>query len=1008
MRKIHVLLLSSLLAVPSLSACSFNLFKKKTTGSISFDKSEYDVHSGDKVTIAQDVKDVTYSFVDLALEGVNLDSKSGQITYENIPNNTQVLYTATAGQYIADPVVLNLLSEVEAPTLEFVALPEYICDGNIIYATSSTNSAIAYSIKQRVEGVSINSTTGQIKLTNAAVEGSQFTVVISSHGATAEKTFKVARTHLVKPLNDKQVTEQNNKTALCFNLDFSESDLDTKEVINLISSRHVLGADSYVFDATKSRLTVKKEALESFSLGENVLTIVTNNNMINVTVIVANKIVKTVEDIVAINDSIENLSGYYVLGNDIDLSSYLAPGGKGYDEGKGWVPIGIYHDVTDGTAFNETFKGTFDGNGHIISGYQVNRKDTLGFNSGLFGYIYNLGTVKNLGLVSTNDNTTASFAGAIAGFNEGKIINCWTNVNVSNNYGGTDYRIIGGFVGRNSGTIESCYALGEVQGETQIGAFVGLNEGVIKNCYATKEGYSQFTTGLDPVNCELYDTKADLIAHKAEMILDEKYWDISGDSYPVLKNDLVFYYPFNIDLITEDNEFVKGEQIAYEVKVFPTDLEAEFLPKVVVSSDDSNTTISGNKIVSSASSKAAVNVKAVIDEGGLYLEDVETLKFFDATESIAINTEQFINNKVEPGERYNLSAVVSPAGANQNVRWSLSKALKGVSIDGSTLILSEDATNNEELTFDLIATSSGISDSLTLTISVPNYLASGLQVRYSDDTNDLTYDLGSINISGAKLYLDGNEIQYSMSGSVMTLSKEIIKSKPNETVGFKLVLANGDVYRFYATYIAHNRYTISNLPANAISLSSVADFENYFNITDYMPTRYANYYDKTFYLTADIDFGGAEICSIGYESEESAEFRSFTGKFYGFGHKIQNAVINDNEKYHTLSAAQKADNYRKSKYGVGFFGSFAGEAYDILFDNISINANSWNGAFAGMIGAAGVIENVSFINSSVKNAEGVDYNTGGLTTGRFVAKNVGVMLGCSYNGSILGLIGFNL
>jgi hypothetical protein len=175
-----------------------------------------------------------------------------------------------------------------------------------------------------------------------------------------------------------------------------------------------------------------------------------------------------------------------------------------------------------------------------------------------------------------------------------------------------------------------------------------------------------------------------------------------------------------------------------------------------------------------------------------------------------------------------------------------------------------------------------------------------------------------------------------------------------------------------------------------------------------MPTRYAANYDKVFYLTRDIDFGGAEIYSIGYEIEELGEYRSFTGKIYGFGHKISNAVIKENEKYLTLTPAQQADNYRKSKYGVGFFGSFAGEAYDILFDHITVNANSWNGAFAGMIGAAGVIENVSFINSTVTNAEGVDYSKGGLVTGRFAGKNDGIMLGCSYNGSILGLIGYNI
>lgn len=996
MKKILRLLLVPILFVSSLAGCS-----NKGDAPISFSQSEYEVHSGDKVTIEQKKSGVTYSFLNLTVEGIDLNEKTGEITYSNVPNLTQVLYTATLGKSQADPVVLTLLSEVEVPTLSFVDISDYICDGNIIYATSSTNSSIAYSIKERVSGVSINRTTGQVKLTEAAVEGSQFVVVISSNGATLERTFTVAKTNLVKAINDKQLTEVKNKTALCFNLDYSECDLDGKEVKCLISSRHVFGPETFVFDASKERLTVKKEALENFSLGENVLTIVTNKNMINVTVIVANKIVKTAEDIARINDSRENLSGYYVLGNDIDLGEYIT---THEEEGKGWTPVGIYHDVTDGTAFNDTFKGTFDGNGHIISGYRLNRRDEFGFNAGLFGYVYNLATIKNLGMVSDNDNTTASFAGAIAGFNEGKIINCWTNVNVSNNYGGTDYRITGGFVGRNSGTIEGCYSIGVIDGESQVGAFVGLNEGTIRNCYSTKESYGVFTTGQDPVDCILFESKEDLIAHKNEMVLDETYWDMSGDSYPVIKSELVFYYPYSLDLQIEETEIVKGTTIPYSVKIYPEALEAEYMPKVQIISDDSNTVISDGNIVSSASSASSVNVKAVIDDNGLYLEDVVPLHFFNQTSSVKIDN-VFLNNRVEPGENYKLSAVVSPAGANQNVRWSLSRNIKGITIVDNELRVGEAAANEAVPTFNLIATSSGVSDSLELTISIPNYLSIPLQVVYADDNKDISYDLGNVNLSNAKLYIGNEEINFTQSGSVITISREVIKARPDTDVGFKLLLNNGDIYRLYATYISHNRFLINNLPADAISLSSVEDFKTYFNVKDYNPLRYQNYYDKTFYLTNDIDFKGEEIYGIGYENDESAEYRSFTGKIYGFGHTIKNAVIKENEKYLTLTTSQKDDNYRPSKYGVGFFGSFSGCAYDIVFDNISVTANSWNGCFAGMIGGISVIENVSFINSSVKNAEGADYSTGGLTTGRFAAKCDGKMLGCSYNGSILGLLG---
>ena len=532
-----------------------------------------------------------------------------------------------------------------------------------------------------------------------------------------------------------------------------------------------------------------------------------------------------------------------------------------------------------------------------------------------------------------------------------------------------------------------------------------MNEGTIQNCYATKEGYSVFTTGQDPIDCVLFESKDELISRKSEMVLDEKYWDISGDSYPFIKSELVFYFPYNIDLLTEDNEYVKGAEIPLNVKIYPSNLEDEYINKVVISSDDSNTVINDMKVISSDASKSKVNIKATIDDNGLYLEDVVSLFFYERTDSIEINN-VFINNRVEPGERYKLSAVVSPSGANQNVRWSLSRNnLVGVSIVDDELIIGEDAANNTDLVFSIIASSGGVTASLELTISKPNYLSSPLQVIYADDTKDLSYDLSGISLTNCKLYLGNEEVSYTLNGSVMTISKEVIKAIPNSDLGFKLLLNNGDIYRFYATYINHNRYIINNLPDNAISLSNVDDFKTYFNVKDYNPLRYQNYYDKVFYLTNDIDFKGEEIYGIGYENEEAAEYRSFTGKIYGFGHTIKNAVINESEKYHSLSSSQKQDNYRASKYGVGFFGSFSGDAYDILFDNISVNANSWNGAFAGMIGSLSIIENVSFINSSVKNAEGADYSVNGVTTGRFAAKCDGKMLGCSYNGSILGLLG---
>ena len=209
----------------------------------------------------------------------------------------------------------------------------------------------------------------------------------------------------------------------------------------------------------------------------------------------------------------------------------------------------------------------------------------------------------------------------------------------------------------------------------------------------------------------------------------------------------------------------------------------------------------------------------------------------------------------------------------------------------------------------------------------------------------------------------------------------------------------------YASYISRNRLTVNNVGEDAIAINSVEDFEKYFNITKFGATKYAQYYDKTFYLTTDIDFGGRTIYGIGYTDENSGENRPFAGKIYGLGHTIKNAVMTDNEKYLTMTSSEKIDSHRVSRYGVGFFGALSGEVFDLYFDNIRIDANSWNGSFAGTMSASAVAENISIYNSTVTNANGVDYSIESLVTGRFAATCEGKMVACSFNGSIAGLLG---
>ncbi len=82
-----------------------------------------------------------------------------------------------------------------------------------------------------------------------------------------------------------------------------------------------------------------------------------------------------------------------VLANDIELG------------GHNWTPISMSTNLAGG----ETFRGTFDGQGHTISGLVSNQKDA----AGLFGYIY-AATIKNVTVKGASINSNHYAGGIVA------------------------------------------------------------------------------------------------------------------------------------------------------------------------------------------------------------------------------------------------------------------------------------------------------------------------------------------------------------------------------------------------------------------------------------------------------------------------------------------------------------------------------------------------------------------------------------------------------------------
>ncbi len=167
-----------------------------------------------------------------------------------------------------------------------------------------------------------------------------------------------------------------------------------------------------------------------------------------------------------------NVTAWFRLENDIDASITSTPGSDYYDDGEGWVPVC--------RSDSSVFTGTFDGNGNIVSNLYINRNSSY---KGLFGIIGEGGTVKNLAIEDANMSGQYDL-GTLVGENRGTIDYCYATGNVT----GGSYVHAGGLVGQNThtGIIKNSYAVVNVTTEGKnTGGLVGSNDGLIEKCFAT-------------------------------------------------------------------------------------------------------------------------------------------------------------------------------------------------------------------------------------------------------------------------------------------------------------------------------------------------------------------------------------------------------------------------------------------------------------------------------------------------------------------------------------------
>ena len=217
----------------------------------------------------------------------------------------------------------------------------------------------------------------------------------------------------------------------------------------------------------------------------------------------------------------ENLTTNCTLAADITLpapetggSNWVAPGAWGYNTEQ----------------YN--YKGTFDGNGHTISGIVIN---SITNDHGLISYLSTEGVVKNVHIKDAQINGHGFLGGIVAG-NNGTVINCTFDGKIfgQNTSEGISEKV-GGIVGSNEsgGRIIACYSTGEISSPKYVGCVVGINKndnnGVVSCYYQTNTEMQGIGRGSGETT-KVDGTKTTWTAATAAMNAAVKTWNESNDN----------------------------------------------------------------------------------------------------------------------------------------------------------------------------------------------------------------------------------------------------------------------------------------------------------------------------------------------------------------------------------------------------------------------------------------------------------------------------------------------
>lgn len=201
--------------------------------------------------------------------------------------------------------------------------------------------------------------------------------------------------------------------------------------------------------------------------------------------------------------------------------------------GKEWTPVGNS---------GQTYNGTFDGQGHTITGLNLSSPSEA---VALFHNIGGGGKVMNLQLKYVTYNGSTAMGG-IAHGNNGTITACSVMGTLTNT---TNNGAVGGIAAINYGTITACWFNGTITGGSNVGGIAVFNlnagsyDGKITACYWSGDGISDGvwggddTSGTTKVDNSTVTWQTAVGGMNAALTGNDYQWKLGTDGLPVLQSN---------------------------------------------------------------------------------------------------------------------------------------------------------------------------------------------------------------------------------------------------------------------------------------------------------------------------------------------------------------------------------------------------------------------------------------------------------------------------------------